>query len=405
MRTKKLPEPVRYRLTDRQFLTRVVIIGWIFRLAIVLLFEATDAVRRLHLAPDAGTYDFKGLIIAREMAQGNFNWPDWLDDGWFQFTGFVYYLFGPHPSVVEVINTIIGAVTVIPLFLIFRQVIDDRRTQRFYGLAVAFFPSFVFWQVLALKDAVSILAVAMIVHAIFTLRLRFSTLAVASYVTGMILIAGTRLYLFIVLAIITGPALVVFPYRPTLHSVRILLVSAAVGLLPMAFGYGYFGLEFIHQSYYFDLDYINHARSSMGHGAGALFDPDAVHVWGKDYFSDFITVLQTVLAVFVPVNPFDIRSVRQLMALPLVLAMIYLMLPMFRGFRYAWKVRKLSAPVGLVTAVILAVYVSGTTNAGALFRWTSQIMPYFLMAITVGLFYRPDLYTSRVGGRLVRSWT
>ena len=83
------------RLTDRQFLTRVVLSTWLLRLAIVVILQMTDAVFILRLSPDSERYHRFGVVIAQEMRYGNYNWPNWVENGWFQFTGLVYLIVGP----------------------------------------------------------------------------------------------------------------------------------------------------------------------------------------------------------------------------------------------------------------------------------------------------------------------
>jgi len=393
------------KLTDRQFIWRLVLVAWLFRLAIVIVLQATDAIFILRLSPDSERYHREGILVAEQMALGNFNWPAWIDDAWFQFTGLIYWLIGPYDWIIQLINITFGALIVVPLYHVFRYMTDDVVTQRFYALLVAFFPSLVYWSVLMLKDPASTLAMAMVVYAVFTMRIRFTLLAVLCYVAGMLIFLGTRTYLFFVIGMLTAPALLIFPYRPEQHTFRILILAVLAGFLPMLLGFGYFGVNYITESKYFDLDYINHVRRAMGdHGSGAIFDQEDVHVWGKSVTGDIVAAIQTVFAVFVPVNPFDVGSTRQLIALPFVLVMMYLMWPMMRGVRYAWRIRQLSAPVAILTVGVLAVYVSGTTNVGALFRWTTQIMPLFLMPIAIGFFYRPQSFTHRIGWRLTRAW-
>ena len=58
---------------------------------------------------------------------------------------------------------------------------------------------------------------------------------------------------------------------------------------------------------------------------------------------------------------------------------------LIRGVRIFWAYRETTFPVLVFAFGVMAVYVVGTTNMGAMFRWKMQIMPLFLMFIAVGL--------------------
>jgi hypothetical protein len=68
--------------------------------------------------------------------------------------------------------------------------------------------------------------------------------------------------------------------------------------------------------------------------------------------------------------------------------MFYLFPFLIRGVRYLWAQRRLTAPIMVIASGVLAVYIGGTSNTGALFRWTAQVMPYFLLAISFAAFAR-----------------
>ena len=182
---------------------------------------------------------------------------------------------------------------------------------------------------------------------------------------------------------------------------RTILVPAAIGALPLLLGYGYFASGEIRDSIYFDLDYINQVRVAMGdHGSGALFSHGEVHVWGLNLWRDILAAAFTLFSVFIPVNPLEAASARQLIAVPFVLMMGYLIFPLTLGGMEMWRIRRRTWPIIIIAGTVLGVYIGGTTNAGALFRWTTQIMPYFLMAIALVAFERPGSLLSRFG-----TWT
>ena len=382
--------------TDRAFLWRLCIAAWLLRLVIVIGFALTDAIRVYTLSPDHWQYAKEAYRVMAAMDYGDFALKSWVDDGWFQFAGLLYYLFVPSPFVVQLVNITLSVLTVIPLFFMARQLTDDVRVQRFYAVMVAFFPSLIFWSTLMLKDAAAIFALALVIYGVFTLRLRFSLWPFLGVIAGLMIFIGTRTYLFMVIIMVMPAAFLLFPYRRAVIPWRAILIPAVIGALPMIIGYGYFASGEFQRSIYFDVDYINRIRVSMGsQGAGAMFGSE-VHQWGNGVFGDIWAALTTVLAVFIPINPLDVGSVRQFIALPLVVVMYFLAVPMVTGGLQLWRMRRLTAPIFVISSVVLAVYVGGTSNSGALFRWTSQIMPYFLLAVAMGVFRRESTRLARI---------
>lgn len=373
--------------SDRAFLWRLCISAWLFRLVIIVLYALTDAIERFNLSLDHRRYDNEGIWVMNAMNYGDFALKSWIDDGWFQFVGLIYFLLWPSPLLIQLINITLSVVTVIPLFLMIRELTADVRVQRFYAILVAFFPSIMFWSTLMLKDPAAILAVALVIYGVFVLRQRFSLWPLLGLLAGLVIFIGTRTYLFIVIVMLMPAAFLLFPAGKKQIPWRIIILPALIGLIPMAIGYGYFASGEFQQSMYFDIDYINAVRGSMSTGSGALFD-DGGHTWGRGIGSDIWLAVTTLFAIFVPVNPFELANVRQLAALPFVLVMFYLFPFLVRGIRFMWAQRRLTTPIMVIASGVLAVYIGGTTNTGALFRWTAQVMPYFLLAISFAAFAR-----------------
>lgn len=373
--------------SDRAFLWRLCAAAWLFRLAVVILFTLTNAIRRFDLSADHVQYDNEGFEVMSAMTYGDFALRSWIDDGWFQFVGLIYYLLWPSPLLVQLINITISTLTIIPLFLMVRELSSDVRVQRFYAILVAFFPSIMFWSTLMLKDPAAILAVALIIYGVFVLRQRFSIWPFLGLLAGLTIFIGTRTYLFIIIVMLMPAAFLLFPAGRSRIPWRAIVLPALIGLLPMAIGYGYFASGEFQKSMYFDIEYINHIRGSMAKGSGSMFD-DGGHSWGRGIGSDIWLAVTTLFAIFVPVNPFELANVRQLAALPFVLVMFYLFPTLVRGIRQMWRLRRLTAPIMIIATGVLAVYIGGTSNTGALFRWTAQIMPYFLLAVSLAAFSR-----------------
>ena len=89
---------------------------------------------------------------------------------------------------------------------------------------------------------------------------------------------------------------------------------------------------------------------------------------------------------FVTLDFTDIGGARQLMALPEVLLLLFLLPSFVRGLRYSWRHHRQAAlPLAVFAFGLLAVYGSATTNMGAMFRWRMQAMPFVLTFMMCGV--------------------
>jgi len=372
----------------RRFLLRVFIGAFLIRLAGVIVISVTDAIRNLGLSPDSLRYHEEALGIAEEMSGGFFNWPNWIDNGWFQFTGFVYYLFGPNPVYIQLVNILLSALTPMIVFRLALEVFRVEKLARVTTLLVAFFPSFIYWSCLMLKDPLSIFSIALLVESIVRLRSGFSLRALATMGLCLLMLLGIREYLFFV-----SLFLIVVSYMPVegKRTIPLLATMAGVvvliGLATYFAGFGVFGSDYIRQSHYFDLEYINQSRINISHGSGAFFSDPEDAVWGESTSSTLRALFAAIYFFFVSIDLSQIGSLRQLMALPEVLIVLFLLPNLVRGLIHSWHyARQASLPLAVFAFGLLAVYGSAATNMGAMFRWRMQALPLLLTFMVYGAF-------------------
>jgi len=372
----------------RRFMGRVFIGAFAIRLAGVVLISLTDAIRSLGLSPDSLRYHEEALTISDEMQGGFFNAPNWIDNGWFQFTGFVYYLFGPNPVYIQLINILLGALTPLVVFRLVLEVFRVEKLARVTAMLVAFFPSFIYWSCLMLKDPLSIFSVSLLVLAIVRLRRSFSVGALMAMAFSLTMLLGVREYLFFV-----SLFLIVVSYMPVegRRTIPLLVTMAGVvvliGIVTYFAGFGVFGSDYIRQSHYFDLEYINQSRINISHGTGAFFDDPEDAVWGESAGSTFRALVAAIYFFFVSIDLSQIGSLRQLMALPEVLVFLFLLPSLARGLIHSWHhARQASLPLAVFAFGLLVVYGSAATNMGAMFRWRMQALPLLLTFMVYGAF-------------------
>ncbi len=388
--TAPFAEPEIRKSDHRLFLRKVFFTSWSIRLSLLLFVNMTGAIEKLGLSSDSLYYTRVGKIVANQMANGNFNWPRWIDNAWFQFNGLVFYLFGPHPIYVQLFNITVASIMPIIVFHTLKKVFPDIRIARLTTLMVAFFPSFIYWSVLMLKDPISWLAVSLLVYGTVSVKIKFSVKYVISILIGLIIFLGVREYMLYISMMIVFLSLVPLKGSTLGVFVRWIAVILIMGFIAQLAGFGFFAMDRIADSVYFDLDYLNHARVKLSdHGSGRFFQNEEDAVWGQGWLNDLKSFSLAVYYSFLSLDITSLGSVRQLMALPEVLLFMNLFPNLVVGAKEIWRRhRNLALPLLGFGFGILVVYGSTTTNKGALFRWRMQALPYLLAIISYGIYFR-----------------
>jgi hypothetical protein len=387
------------------YLGRLFIVAFFLRLAAVLLLDATGAVSTLTLSKDSGKYHYVGMLIAEKMSRGYFEWSSWIDNGWYQFVGLVYWIIGPYPILIQLFNVTIGSATALVAYRLAREVFQDDRTARISGVLVAIFPSFVYYSSLLLKDTVAIFSVSILVLSIVMVRQKFSFMNITGILMPLVVLLAVRDYLFLACTALTGISLVFSRGKPiSVVVARTVVILLLVGVLGQVLGLGFLGIGYAKSTPYFDLDFINDTRSGMTtYGTGAIFDDGRSVGWGSDLLSDVRNGATALYYFFFTLDLRSIRSVRQLMALPEVFVFILLLPTLVKGARWSWRhCRWGSMPLLFFVGGLILVYGTATTNMGAMYRWRMQVMPLLMVFIAVGLMVRPRRWLSARLERLSR---
>ncbi len=381
-----------------------MLLAWLVRLLVVFVFNATGAIRNLGLSSDSFLYHRTGEEISRMLGQGMSLFDlDWVDNGWFQFTGLVYYLFGANPFWIQLINITLSTMAVWFAYRFALQGFGDRNVARLTAVMVAIFPSFVYWSTMMLKDPAALLAMTMIVASLVHLRQRVSVGWVLALCVGLLIYLGVRQYLFLVCLLMIPVAIIPFGQRrPGTTLVSFGLALLVINAITYPLGYGFLGLQEIGGSHYFDLEYINSTRVAIGEGGrGAIFENPEQALWGSDWTTNLRNAFIAIFYFFVSLDLTNLRSHRQLMALPEVVVFISILPSLFRGIWLTWKrYRRTAWPILLMAFVVLAVYGSATTNLGALFRWRMQSLPMFMAMAALGICVYQRSWVWRVALRM-----
>ncbi|HEX8180171.1 MAG TPA: glycosyltransferase family 39 protein, partial [Pyrinomonadaceae bacterium] len=267
---------------------------------------------------DALTYDYLGNallqvwrgelryeMIGNTMAVQNFYGMPYM-------VATIYAIVGRNMLAVQFVNAVIGAATIVPIYLCAQQIFENRRVSRATALLIAFFPSMILWSSQGLKDAPIIFLLALAMLATLRLSRKLSIAYFVLLIGTLLGLLGLRFYIFYMVAAAVGGAFVIGMRRVTARSfVQHLIVIVGIGLAMVQFGilrrattqYETFGnLEVLNRS---RLDQMQTADSGFGKEVDVSTATGALSA----------IPLGLVYLLFAPF-PWQVSSLRQTITLP-----------------------------------------------------------------------------------------
>ena len=356
-----------------------------YALAVYLWLNHTDPGFSQTFWGDSQTYDTMGAAVAEGWTHGastNF-WAETVqgrvNSGFIYFVACIYYVFGRNVLLMQFINGVIGALTPIVIFEI-GLILYDKRVATTAMLFTAFFPQMIFWSSALYKDPAVMLCIAANILCVFHLRRRLSLPWVAIYLLTAGALVWLRFYIFyVVLAAMVAGFFVGHRRGAALGLVtQLLLVTCVLGLLLLT----PVGQEALLQSRFLDLEMLQNsrldlaARGDSGFAAGA----DVTTVGG---LVSMLPVGVTYL-LFAPF-PWTISNLRQLLALPDVLAWYALTPTLIVGIGLALKRLRQTMPILVFTTSLTLAYGAFLGNVGTAYRQRTQIMMFYFLFIADGL--------------------
>jgi hypothetical protein len=375
-----------------------VTIAFLVRLALMLVVHFSGAEESLRLTRDAFLYDEVGLAISEYYVSGGSTaWPSRVtgvvDFGWEHFIGLVYYLFGYEPLLIKLVCVCAGAL--VPLVHCRTALIVSNDTR--IGLAVliisAFFPTQVYYSVLMVRDSVSALSVSMLFWGIAQFIRKTTPWWWVTFLIGFLVLISLRSYLASVLVVVIPLSFLVTAIFSREGRGRAIGGIAVIGLAVVASTVvvpvlvdgelqDYVELD----TQFTDLDYINKVRSKMNRGAGAMYSDGSVTEVGSSLVDTATSFLIGLYFFFFSINPGQLSSIRQIMALPEVMLVIVGLWYGSIGAWVLWKERRdVFLPLILPTLVMTLGYSAATTNGGPLMRWRMQLLGVYLIVAATGL--------------------
>lgn len=358
----------------------------LFFLVIYFSGETLHTVSR-----DSAQFHRVAIDIADRFASGENDWSRWIDDAWPEFVGLVYYLVVPSLLPVMVINAALAGGAAVLTYRVAWMATGVPAVAKASAYALALFPSAVFFQSLPLKECAAAFAILSVLYGVLRIRLLRIKTGWTWIAAGLLIIAGLRVYLVPILAACVLVSLL--PLRTPRRLTGLFVPAVCVVLLVSASVYTIrvFNIDVTEYEalQYFDLDKLNRTRASLSRGSGKIFSEGREAEFGQDTLNDAELALKGVFYFVAGVDPLNVRSGRQLMAIPEMLVLLYCLPFLIIGLTRLWHFDPRAAlPLILVTLAIITVYGAGTTNLGAMYRWRLQALPCFFIFTFYGAYHR-----------------
>ena len=378
---RKRYEPAVYRLVA---LTYVGTLALRYALAVYLWLNHMDVGFSQAFWGDSHTYDLFAAAVAEGWTYGHHArlWTEtasgMVNKGFIYFVACVYYLFGRNVLLMQFLNGIIGALTPIAILEI-GLILYDRRVATTAMLLTAFFPQMIFWSAALYKDPAVMLCIAVNILAVFRLRRRLDPMWIGLYLLTAVALVWLRFYIFYAVLVAAVAGLLAGHRRGAVLGflTQLCLVTGVI----LLFWFTPVGQEIAARSRFLDMELLQNSRLDLAHaGSGFATAADVSSVSG------LLKVLPVGIAylLFAPF-PWTISNLRQLLALPDVLAWYALTPALVAGIVMAFKRLRQTMPILVFTTALTLAYGAFLGNVGTAYRQRTQIMMFYFLFIADGL--------------------
>lgn len=332
---------------------------------------------------DAATYHAGAVELMNNAARGTPIHPlPSGKEGFFHLLATLYRVFGPHPVSGLVANAVMAAALVPVMHDLTRRLFGGEAA-RYVAPLVVLLPGFLFWTSQLLREAGVLLLVAIAANSVVRLVSRISAGALVTFTIAIALLFTFRGNVALVMAagalvgLVVGKANLLSGLS-TGGSAMLLIV-----LLVLGSGLGYSGYKISVEA---DLEQVQAVRSDLSLSGASGFDSEAdVSTVGRAI--SYLPVALT--SFFLGPLPWELRNVRQLLAVPDVVTWWLLLPALWRGVaasRHAVGRRALVLIVpALITGAMLGLLIG---NYGTLVRERLQVVLLLIPFVCLGLSQR-----------------
>jgi 4-amino-4-deoxy-L-arabinose transferase-like glycosyltransferase len=339
---------------------------------------------------DSSTYDLGGYLLSQQWSgevvlNPYLNRPNQSGVGFIYLVGMLYSIFGRNQLVVQLVNGVIGGLTVLVIYAIAARLFD-RAAARWAALFMAFFPQMIFWSSAMYKDPAVMLSIAVCMYAVIRLQERFSVSHVLLFVASSLALLSLRFYIFYIVAFATLGTFLFGSRRGVLRGAVTQVFLVGVFLAAFSFAAQRETVE--RQRQYFDLRQVQIARADQANLGKSTIGNDVDVSTPAGALAALPRGL--VYLLFAPF-PWSITGLRQTLTLPETLAWYALMPAFVRGLRFTVRHRfRQCLPILVFAGMLTVAYALFQGNVGTAYRQRTQITMFFFVFMGVGLVHKSD---------------
>jgi 4-amino-4-deoxy-L-arabinose transferase-like glycosyltransferase len=368
------------------FLARVYLWTLVLRLILACFLNAYAGQTSFAVMfwGDSATYDEGGWLLSLQWdGEGILNpYYSGKVSGWgfFYLIASIYYVFGHNQLLAQFVNATVGALTVVVIYAIAKDLFDVEVGQ-WSARFMAFFPQMVFWSGAIYKDPAIMLCIALCMYAVLKLNHEFTVRYVLLFVGASLALMTLRFYVFYFVAFATMGTFVLSQRRGVAGSVGSYVVLIAVFIGAFSFAAKQETVE--RQRSYFTLERLQMTRSDQA-------------MWGQSAYAPKadVSTTQGALAVL-PVGlaylllapfPWAIQNIRQSLTVPETLVWYALMPALLRGLLFTIRTRfRTALPILVFAASLTCAYAVFQGNVGTAYRQRTQVTMFYFILMAAGV--------------------
>jgi 4-amino-4-deoxy-L-arabinose transferase-like glycosyltransferase len=370
---------------EGMFLRRVYVATLILRMALACFLNAysTSTSFATTFWGDSSTYDRGGWLMALKWDGAPVLNPyfEGKVSGWgfFYFVGALYYVFGHNQLLAQFVNATIGALTVVVIYAIAKDLFDVEVAQ-WTARFMAFFPQMVFWSGAIYKDPAIMLCIALSMYAVLKLSSELTLWHMLIFVVAALALMTLRFYVFYFVAFATLGTFVLSQRRGLFASLISYVTIAVVFIGAFTFAASRETIE--RQRSYLTFERLQITRSDQAMwGQSAVEEADVSTPGG----ALAVVPVGLVYLLFAPF-PWAVRGVRQLLTVPETLVWYALWPALLRGLLLTVRRRFRSAlPILVFAASLTLAYAVFQGNVGTAYRQRTQVTMFYFIFMAAGL--------------------
>jgi hypothetical protein len=321
-------------------------------------------------APDEIAYDFGAHWTALHwQGRGPNPYPYGGASVVVHLAAWCYYAFGHYPIVPKMLYGLFGAwTTVLGTMIGFRI---NKEIAKPLSYLLAFLPSLVLWQVLVLKDGLTLLGSMIVLASFFSLRERFRAGKLIYMAMGIALVSVTRPYEILFLAAAMGSAVLVAD--KSANWFRNLLAVALASIVMMILLRQVWNSPIEMEGEEGILHQVARMRVGYAEGVGSAIPHEIVDVTSIGGLLAWIPI--GLLYFFLAPFPLTGTSVISLATSPEMLVWYALLPWAYKGMRHALRHhRREVLPLLMFLMVSSVGWSIAVTNVGTLYRYRAQVV-------------------------------